>query len=1058
MKKSRLNWFYASLLLLSVSAGYAQDKKLTGVVSEGGLPLPGVTVMIKGSDKGTQTDLNGNYSLNVQKGDVLVFSFVGMNDVTHKVGDAPVYNVSMTGDSSNELDAIVVTAYGTQSKASVAGSIATVESKSIEAVVSTNVTQGLVGKVAGVQIFNSSGAPGQSSVIRFRGIGSINGSSAPLIVLDGVPFNGTMNSINNADIESVSFLKDASAAALYGNRGANGVLIITTKKGKEGGVKVTVDSKFGIANKNYREYDRITDPGMYYEAYHQALAGSYYRAGQSSNRTWEESLQLASNNLIGNNGSLTTLGNGLGHNIYNVANNEVVLANGKLNPNASVRYHENYEDFIFRNGFVSNNNISLAGGSENLKYYMSVGHESNDGIVKTQTFEKTTVRLNLDSKLNKIFSMGGNLSYANIVQKDPMGGGYATGANSSYVNPFFWNNTIAPIYPVHAYGLDGKIMKDDLGNNLFDDGSGTISPYLRPFGGNSNAYAEGINNVRKNQIHQLFGTVFLNAELFDGFSFKYVLSGDMYSSLLRQTQNPLYGSGTGVKGRIYQTDDMMFAVTHQQLLNYSKGFGNHSIDVLLGHETMSRSKDDLYVQRTNMVFPDSPYINHASAINSAEGGGNDYKLEGYFARLNYGYANKYFVNTSIRRDASSYFHPDHKWGTFFGVGGAWVISREGFLENVSWLDNLKLKASYGEQGNDNLGIINPYQDKWIVAPTFDADAAVIINQTFQGTKDISWEKNKNFNIGFEGSILNGRLNVEFEYFQRRVNDMLFLVPMPVVSGVASKPLNAGDMKNTGFELSLNGDIIRQDDFRLGFNFNATHYKNRITRLPEGQDRIVDGQFIREVGGSVYDFYLKEYVGVNKENGNAQFVRIDPETGVRSIVEDSNLATNQRIDKSSLPKVYGGFGLDVEYKGFDLSANFAYQLGGYGLDSKYYGFFDVRPGQNMHKDYSNAWSPTNTNGSTPMLYIQDAQGAYSRSTAQLVKTDYLSLQNVTLGYNFTPSVTKKIGLDKLRVYSIVDNPLLFSKRKGYDPRLHLTGTSGTGYSLYTTVMFGVNLQF
>ncbi|MGL5275684.1 SusC/RagA family TonB-linked outer membrane protein [Myroides sp.] len=1056
--KLNYKWIVATGIMLLSQNISAQQKALKGVVTEGGLPLPGVTVMIKGTDKGTQTDLNGNYTLNVQKGDVLVYSFVGMQEVTHKVGDAQVHNVTMSGDSGSELDTIVVTAYGTQSRASVAGSIATIESKDIENVVASNVTQGLVGKVAGVQIFNTSGAPGQSTVIRFRGIGSINGSSAPLIVLDGVPFNGTMNSINNSDIESVSFLKDASAAALYGNRGANGVLIITTKQGKQGGVKVTVDSKFGVANKNFREYDRITDPGMYYEAYHQALAGSYYRAGKASNRSWEESLQLASNNLVGSNGSFTTLGNGLGHNIYNVANNEIVLANGKLNPNASLRYHEDYKDFIFKNGFVSQNNVSLAGGTDNTKYYMSVGHETNDGIVKTQTFEKTTVRLNLDSKMNKTFSMGGNLSYANIVQKDPMGGGYATGGNSSYVNPFFWTNTIAPIYPVHAYNAEGKIMKDNLGNNLFDDGSGTISPYLRPFGGNSNAYAEGINNIRKNQMHQLFGSVFLNANLYEGLSFKYVLSGDMYSSLLRQTQNPLYGSGAGVNGRAYQTDDMMFAVTHQQLLNYSNGFGDHSIDLLLGHETMSRSRDDLYVQRTNMVFPDSPYIDHASAINSATGGGNDYKLEGYFARMNYGYANRYFLNASIRRDASSYFHPDHKWGTFFGVGGAWVISKESFLENVSWLDNLKLKASYGEQGNDNLGIINPYQDKWVVVPTFNADAAVILNQTFQGTKDISWEKNKNFNIGFEGSIFNGRLNVEFEYFQRKVDDMLFLVPMPVISGVASKPFNAGDMKNTGFELTLNGDIIRTNDLRVGLNFNTTHYKNEITRLPAGQERIVDGQFVREVGGSVYDFYLKEYVGFNKENGNAQFVRIDPVTGESSIVEDSNLATNQRIDKSSLPKFYGGFGLDVEYKGFDLSANFAYQLGGYGLDAKYYGFFDVRPGQNMHKDYINAWSPTNTNGSSPMLYIQDAQGAYSRSTAQLVKTDYLSLQNVTLGYNFTSSVTSKIGLDKLRIYTLVDNPLLFSKRKGYDPRLHVTGTSGTGYNLYTTVMFGVNLQF
>lgn len=1054
MKKSRLNWFYASLLLLSVNAGYAQNKTLTGVVSEGGLPLPGVSVTIKGTSEGGQTDLNGKYSLNVKPGDVLVFSFIGMQDVTYKVGTGTLHNVSLAAED-NQLDEVVVVAYGTQSKSSIAGSVSTIGSKELGNVVASNVTQGLVGKVGGVQIYNSSGAPGQAPTIRFRGIGSISASADPLIVLDGVPYNGTMNSISADDVESMSFLKDASAAALYGNRGANGVIIITTKRGKVGGVQLSVNSKFGVTDKKYVEYDRLTSPGTYYEGYHRALRANYVRTGKN----WDEAGVLASQNLIGVKGDTNTLGLGLGYNIYNVGNTELVDSNGHLNPKASLMYHEKYDDFIYRTGYVSQNNFNVSGGNENTKYFLSAGYESNDGIVETQSFYKTMTRLNVDSKINKTFKAGGSLSYGNINQKNPMGGAYARGGNSSFVNPFFWTNSIAPIYPVRAYDKAGKLMYNSTGEVLYDDGSGKIAPYTRPFGATSNPYAEGINNHRKEVVHQLFGTGYIDVNLYEGLSFKYVVSGDLYNSVLSTTMNPVYGSGVAPNGRVDQKSRTVFSVTQQQLLNYNKWFGQHSVDILLGHETMERNDDELFVHRTNLLFPDSPYIDHAAVISEGNGGNKEYKIEGYFSRINYGYNHKYFVNASIRRDASSYFHPDNKWGTFFGLGGAWVISKENFLTDVSWLDNLKFKTSYGEQGNDDLLTMNPYQDKWEIKPSYDPKAPVSITRVYKGNRDITWEVNKNFNIGFEGSVFNGRLTVDAEYFERNVSNMLYNVPMPMVNGYELLPINAGDMTNKGFEVSLSGDVIRKNDLKVSLNVNATHYKNKITKTPEGLDLIIDpnqSQFIREEGGSVYDYYLKEYVGVNKENGNAQFIKIGEKTGERIIVEDWKDATTQRIDKSALPKLYGGFGLNVEYKGIDFNASFAYQLGGYGMDSKYYGYFAVSPGENLHKDYSKTWTPDNVNANMPMMYVDDSQSAYSRSTMHLIKSDYLSLQNVTLGYTFNKEAIKFLGLKSLRLYGLVDNPAIWTKRKGYDPRLNLSGVNGSGYSLYSTYMFGVNL--
>ncbi|MDM1346187.1 TonB-dependent receptor [Myroides marinus] len=1049
---SKLRWTLALAAGLAVQTSFAQQKTLSGVVSEGGLPLPGVTVVIKGTQEGTQTDLDGKYSLKVKPGDVLVYSFIGMNDKEYKVSTANNYNVSLESEDSM-LEEVVVTAYGTQTKTSIAGSIAVVDSKQIRDVTTSDVTQGLVGKVAGVQIMNNSGSPGDNATIRFRGLGSISASAEPLLVVDGVPFNGALSAINNSDIETISFLKDASAAALYGNRGANGVIIITTKRGQSGKTTVSFDTKVGIASSKFQDYNKMTSPSKYYESYYGALRNTYMTAGNS----FADASQMASQGLISE--SASKLGSGLGYNIYNVSDNQLIdPTTGKINPNAQLMYHELYDDYLFRDGLFTQNNLSFSGGSDTTTFSMSLGHEKNEGIVANNDYQKITGRLSVDSRINKTFKVGGSVNYSHVERENPMGGDYIRGNNSAYSNPFFWSAKIAPIYPVHAYDKEGNIMTDQSGNALYDDGSGSVTPYVRPFGQNSNPYASGTSDYRKFVSDQVFTSAYLDMKLAEGLTFKYVLSADLYSNVLRYTMNPVYGSGTGVNGRANQEDDKMFAVTNQQLLNYNKWFGQHSVDILLGHETMERKKDNLYVQRTNMLFPDSPYIDHAAVIRSANGGNETYSLEGYFAKLNYGYNNKYFLNASIRRDASSYFHPDNKWGTFFGVGGAWVVSSENFMKGITWIDQLKLKSSYGEQGNDNLLMMNPYQNQFSIKPSFDPDAPITIIGETRGNKDITWEVNKNFNAGFEASFLNGRIAVEAEYFVRKVDDMLFFVPTPIVTGFKQMPYNAGNMKNTGVEVNLSGDIVRTNDLKVSLNVNGTHYKNKITKLPADQKSIVAGQFIREEGGSIYEYYLKEYVGVNQENGNAQFIKIDEKTGERTITENWNDATLQRIDKSPIPTVYGGFGLNVEYKGFDLAANFAYQFGGYGYDTKYTSFFQLKPGQNLHNDFDKTWNPVTKQGSMPRVDVSDKASAYGGSTMALIKSDYLSLQNITLGYTFNKEVVNTLGLSKLRLYAMVDNAALWSKRKGYDPRLNLTGLSGTGYPLYTTFAFGANIQF
>ncbi|MDM1378262.1 SusC/RagA family TonB-linked outer membrane protein [Myroides marinus] len=1057
--KLNYKWIVAAGIMLLSQNISAQQKALKGVVTEGGLPLPGVTVMIKGTDKGTQTDLNGNYTLNVQKGDVLVYSFVGMQEVTHKVGDAQVHNVTMSGDSGSELDTIVVTAYGTQTKSSIAGSIAEVKAEEIETISSQNVVQGMVGKVAGVQIVNSNGMPGEAPTVRFRGVGSISASSAPLYVVDGVPFSGDVSSISNNDIETVSFLKDASAAALYGNRGANGVIIITTKRGKKGETKITFDSKVGFSERAVPEYDIIKSPGQFYEGWFSALRNTYMFNDPKKILTKEQAGQVALNNYI--DGKTW----GVGYNVYNMSSKDLIdPTTGKLNPNAKLMYQEDWNDYLYSNGLFTQTHMNISGGSDKTNYLFSIGYDDTEGYVVGNNFQRITSKVVIDSQVKDFLKVGANLNYSHANSK------YTSGwdGGTAFSNPFYWSRIIAPIYPVHYYDQQGNIVRDADGNAIFDDALGTYNGGVkRPYGNNMNPVATNKYDYRRSLTDNVFGTAYLEAQIIEGLKFKYTVTGDLRNSLNRTMYTPLLGDGASDNGRVTKTMTRNIAITNQQLLTYNKWFGNHSIDVLLGHESFNREFDNMYIYKGNMLFPDSPHLGHAAVIKSATGANRMYAVEGYFSRLLYGFNNKYFVNASIRRDASSKFDPSNKWGTFYGVGAAWNISKENFMKDITWIDMLKLKASYGEQGNDNLldqngyELVNPYQDRWEVISTFDADAPMSIERVYKANRDITWETNINSNIGFEGSFFGGRLNIDAEYFQRKVVDMLFFRPVSAIEGTDVLPYNIGDMKNTGFELTVSGDIVRTSDFRIGLNANFTHYKNKILKLPNNglpNNRMDSGTLRREEGKDMYNLFIKEFVGVNAENGNAQFVRIDPKTGERSIVEDWNLATQQEIGKSMLPKAYGGFGLDLAYKGFDLGLNFAYQFGGYGFDNTYQSMFAPTLGQNLHKDFFDTWTPDNTTASKPRVAVDNPLKPYSTSTLTLTKTDYLSLQNITLGYTFSNKVSKVIGLDRLKIYANVDNVALWSKRKGYDPRMSLIGGTDYKYSVLRTFAFGVNLQF
>jgi len=1055
--RSKFKWIFTLLVAFTMQFSFAQEKTVTGVVSDALGPLAGANVIVKGTNKGTTTDFNGGYSVKASLGDVLVFTYVGMDEMTITVGDSNTYNVTL--QSGVNLEEVVVVAYGVQKKEAITGSVGEVKSKDIEKITSGNVLQGLVGKVAGVQVINNNGMPGDPPVIRFRGIGSINASAAPLYVVDGVPFNGDIASISSQDIESMTFLKDASAAALYGNRGANGVIIVTTKKGKLGTTKITFDSKVGFASRAVKEYDLMTGQKEYYEAYFQAYKNDLMFNG--ANLPENQAAAQAANDLI-------TGANGLNYNAYDVPNDQLIdPSTGQLNPNANLKYNEDWADFLFGDGLYTQSYLSLSGANEKSKHFLSLGYEKNEGYVVNSGLQKITSRLSLDSQIAKSFKVGGTMSYTHLSQD--YNDGYTGGG--AYSNPFAWTRAVAPIYPVYLYDNAGNPVYNQNGSQAYDDGTGnngTAGFPVRPYGSLQHPYATAIYDIKEYQTDNLFANVFLDVEIFKDLVFTYSVTGDLFTQSDRSLDTPLYGDAVNAGGRVAFSNDRRFSLTNQQLLKYDKTFGNHNFNLMLGHESLDRRNDYVSASRSKLLLPDSPYVDQAGVLQGNTGGGSTYALEGYFSRLTYDYNGKYFVNASFRSDASSRFAPENKWGNFYGLGGAWIISKESFLSDVSWLTNLKLKGSYGEQGNDNLGLELPYLYSYTVNVTTDASLPIsFTGSTTSANRDITWEKNANFNVGFDFGLFDNRISVEAEYFQRKISDMLYLRPLPPSAGLLNIPENNGDMQNTGFEVTLNADIIRRKEFNLSFSFNTTHYDNEITKLNfngEENNRQINGLYIRQEGGSVFDYYLREFVGVNPVNGNAQFkTDINPTTGLKEegatyITENYAEANQREVGKSALVDFYGGFGLNADYKGFDLGVNLAYQIGGYGYDGTYMTRMSPDRGENFHRDFANTWTPQNTSATLPRVDVADPRLNYGVSTLGLVKSDYLSIQNISFGYTFDSKMVDKLGLSQLRLYGLVDNVHLWSKRQGYDPRLSLTGGTDSQYSLLRTVSFGLNVQF
>ena len=1040
-----------TFLFIGIGLVTAQVSKVTGVVTseEDGLPVVGASVLVKGTTVGTVTDMDGKFTLtNVpSSAKTLVISFIGMK--SQELHIKPEVNVVLHSDSE-QLDEVMVVAYGTAKKSSFTGSAAVVKTEQIEKIQSSDVTKALAGAVSGVQITTASGAPGSGTSIRVRGLGSINASSEPLIVVDGAPFDGDLNMINTQDVESMAVLKDAAANALYGARGANGVVLITTKKGKSGKATITVDAKWGSNSRGVPEYDVMRNPATYYATYWRELKGLYEANGL------ENPGQLASNNLISDSGS------GLAYNITSVANNEVVLPDGTFNPNAKIKYMDNWEKELFNSGLRQEYNANMTGGNEKTSYYMSFGYLNDEGYIVKSGFERFSTRLRLEHQFSKNIKIGGNFSYVNTTT-------VATSATEEQdqtagTNMFYVSRVMAPIYPIYKRDENGNFMYDERGRIIYDYGD---TPGMqRPMLGNSNALGSQSLDDREYNRDYFTGNMFADVKFLNDFKFTFRagVENDNVRTLI--FQNGEYGQFTSQNGISTRASERNMTVNLQQLLTWEHVFGKHSINALIGHETYQTTQDYLSGSKNNFALWGSTSLNQAVSNPQASSLITKYATEGFLGRVEYNYEDKYYVSGSYRRDASSVFHPDHRWGNFWSVGASWRLKQEDFLQDVEWLDNLKYKISYGSQGNDFL-LLNGQRNRYAYMDQYKVinnNGQPAITQVYKGNDNLKWETNYNFNTGFEFSMFNGRLNGGLEFFSRYAKDLLFNRPLPASSGNISYPDNIGDMRNTGFEIELSGDLVRTDKVTWSLGFNATTYKNKILTLPEEkrESGIWNGIFKMVEGGSYYDYYIKEYAGVDSEDGSAMWYKdvLDEQGNVtgKETTKDYSLATDYKAG-SALPDVYGGINTSLNAFGFDFSVVFSYQLGGKGYDYTYAGLMNSAQsaGYNFHNDILNAWTPENTNTDIPKLNAK-ATTNNSVSTRFLTSASYLSLQNISLGYTLPNKWLNRLGCQSVRLYIVADNLWLLSARKGYDPRTNWNGESNYNYSALRTVSGGLTIKF
>ena len=983
---------------------------------------------------------------------------------TQEVAIKPKLKIVLKSDTE-VLDEVIVTAYGTSTKGTFTGSASVMKADKIEKRQVSNVSNALAGAVAGVQILSDNGQPGESAKVRIRGVGSINAGMEPLYVVDGVPYDGDLSSINSADIETMTVLKDAASTALYGARGANGIIMITTKRGTSGKARINFDAKWGANSRAIKTYDVMTSPKNYIETAYQSIYNSQISLGYSP-----EDANIRANKILPSEAS-----GGLGYQVYTTAPGELLVgSNGKLNPNATLGYSDgqyyytpdNWADETFQNNLRQEYNLSASGGSDKGTYYFAFGYLDDQGVISGSGFKRLNGRFKGDYKLYSWLKIGANVSYVNTESRYP--GDQDANATASSGNAFYIANNMAPIYPLYVRGADKQILLNN-GRKVYDYGDGQSTNFSRSFMSIANPSGDLIYNKREYLSDVINANWFAEITPITGLTISARYGLNIDSTRQNEMGNPYMGLSASYGGTAYQAAIRTYGFDQQYVANYQFALKDvHHFDVTAGYDGYSYEYTLLEGSGQNLYNPESFYLGNVIDKFTIGGKKDLYSTKGFFGRVNYSYNDTYFGNVSYRRDASSRFAPENRWGNFWSASVAWMLTRESFMEDITWVNMLKFKASFGQQGNDDIlypGVLleknyYPWLDQYKMTGangTF-ADGTLL----YKGNPDITWETSTSYNIGADFGLFNNKLNGSIEYFGRKSKDMLYNRPTAGSLGYTAVPMNVGSMTNSGVEIDLNYQIMANKKFNWSVNLNATFVKNKINKLhPDLNGKLIDSDRIYEEGESMYRMYLVDYAGVDEKTGEALYWAKDDNGNAIKTSEYSTAENYKVATDDMMPTVYGGLGTTFEAYGFDASIQLSYQLGGKIYDTGYrrlmHGGASSSAGWNWHKDIYNAWTPENPTSNIPRLNASDKY-TNSASTRWLTSSDYLSINNITVGYTLPQQLVKKVMLDKVRVYFTADNVALISARKGLDPRQSYISATTALYTPIRTISGGISLTF
>lgn len=1025
------------ICLMGAQTAHSQGNRISGTVTsfENHAPVFGVSVIVKGTTVGTITDRNGFYQLDLPFPEaILAFSYLGMKSMEMAV-EGNTVNVELHPESYG-LEEVMVVAYGKVAREAFVGSAALIKSERLEKFQTSNVTKALQGLVSGVLATSGSGQPGEGAAIRIRGINSFN-EVEPLIVVDGFPYGGDLSSLPVGDIESVTVLKDATATALYGSRAAAGVIIITTRKGAEGASKLEIITSCGISGRAVPSYQRVST-SQYYELMWEALRNSLLAQGKPA----AEAAALASGNLV------STLG---GYNAYQVPDNELVGADGKINPAASLLWEDDWGKEAFVTGYRREVSLRASGAFNQANYFASVSALDEDGIVKASDYKRYAARLNLNAPVNRWIDLGMSLSGAISGQN------YPENLAGSFLNIFKFTREIPPVFPVYEYDRSGNRQTGPDGTPLFDFGK--AFGRSRAYGSAVNPLATAVLDKRQYTRDNVSARSSLAFQLAKGLEFNVSGSVDYLTFNVLNHENSQMGAAASFKGRSTRKNDRSLTFSANQLLRYDTVWGQHHLGAMAGHESFSLKINHLEAIRSGFPLPGLFELNAAAKSEGSGSYEDNYRIESYLAKVDYNYAGKYYANLSIRRDGNSIFHQDRRWADFWSAGVAWKISEEEFLKELPWLNTLRLKASYGEQGNDKIGTYYAYQGLYEVGWNNVSYPGMLANRL--PTPDLTWESLKSANIGAEMKFLH-RFLINLEYYRKDNSNLLFAMPLSPSTGFGSVDANIAQLRNEGFELDITTWLVKTPGVEWSVELNFWNLKNRIMSL--SQQYIINGTKRWEVGRSVYDFWLQEYAGVNPETGKSRWYKDEYKTGAGGVPERTgNRILTEKYSEatryyqgSSLPGLMGGVASTIQAHGFDLSVFANYALGGKVLDRGYQSIMHSGQIYHWHQDILGSWTPENRETTIPVL--DRDQNANAQSSRFLTSSDYFSLRNITLGYQLPANLLMQKKVSGLRLFLSGDNLLLASARRGLDPRQSIAGTPLDEYTPVRTITFGLNVTF